>query len=114
MILSMWFNDIITQYINWVSICQQKHEQTQIELKQSQINNEILSKMIQELKSISKINIKSKKYLNSELYIKEWENKLNQFIFKLISKLKLNMNYYSIFKSHLLYEYSRLSRSAVA
>ncbi len=70
--------------------------------------------MIQELKSISKINIKSEKYLNSELYIEEWENKLNQFIFKLISKLKLNVNHYSTFKSRLLYEYSRLSRNAVA
>jgi len=70
--------------------------------------------MIQELKSISKINIKSEKYLNSELYIKERENKLNQFIFELISKLKLNMNCYSTFESRLLYEYSRLSRNAVA
>ncbi len=70
--------------------------------------------MIQELKSISRINIKSKKYLNSELYIKEWENKLNQFIFKLISKLKLNTNHYLILKFHLLYEYSHLSRNAVA
>jgi len=70
--------------------------------------------MIQELKSISRINIKLEKYLNSELYIKERENKLNQFIFKLISKLKLNANHYSIFKYHLLYKYSRLSRNAVA
>ncbi len=70
--------------------------------------------MIQELKSISRINIKSEKYSNSELYIKEQENKLNQFIFKLISKLKLNANYYLIFKSHLLYEYSRLLKNAVA
>ena len=70
--------------------------------------------MIQKLKSISKINIKSEKYLNSELYIEERENKLNQFIFKLISKLKLNVNCYSILKFHLLYEYSRLSRNAVA
>jgi len=70
--------------------------------------------MIQELKSISRINIKSEKYLNSELYIKEQENKLNQFIFKLISKLKLNVNHYSTFEFRLLYEYSRLSRNAVA
>jgi len=70
--------------------------------------------MIQELNSISKINIKSEKYLNSELYIKERENKLNQFIFELISKLKLNVNHYSTFKSRLLYEYSRLSKNAVA
>ncbi len=70
--------------------------------------------MIQKLKSISKINIKSEKYLNSELYIKEQENKLNQFIFKLISKLKLNVNHYSTLESHLLYEYSRLSRNVVA
>ncbi len=46
--------------------------------------------------------------------IEEWENKLNQFIFKLISKLKLNANHYSIFESRLLYEYSRLSKNAVA
>ncbi len=70
--------------------------------------------MIQELKSMSKINIKSEKYLNSELYIKERENKLNQFIFKLISKLKLNVNHYSTLESHLLYEYSRLLKNAVA
>jgi len=70
--------------------------------------------MIQELKSISKINIKSEKYLNSELYIKKRENKLNQFIFKLISKLKLNVNCYSTFKFRLLYEYSRLLKNAVA
>jgi len=70
--------------------------------------------MIQELKSISRINIKSEKYLNSELYIEEQENKLNQFIFELISKLKLNANHYSILKSCLLYEYSRLSKNAVA
>jgi len=70
--------------------------------------------MIQELKSISRINIKSEKYLNSELYIEEQENKLNQFIFELISKLKLNVNHYSILKSHLLYEYNHLSRNAVA
>jgi len=70
--------------------------------------------MIQELKSMSKINIKSEKYLNSELYIEERENKLNQFIFELISKLKLNANHYSTFESRLLYEYSRLSRNAVA
>jgi len=70
--------------------------------------------MIQELKSISRIDIKSKKYLNSELYIEEQENKLNQFIFKLISKLKLNVNCYSILEFRLLYEYSRLSRNAVA
>ena len=44
--LQTWFNDIITQYINWVSVCQQEHEQTQIKLKQFQINNEILSEMI--------------------------------------------------------------------
>ncbi len=112
--LQTWFNDIITQYINWVSVCQQEHEQTQIKLKQSQINNEILSEMIQELKSISRINIKSEKYLNSELYIEEWENKLNQFIFKLISKLKLNANCYSTLESRLLYEYSCLSKNAVA
>jgi len=112
--LQTWFNDIITQYINWVSVCQQEHKQTQIELKQFQINNETLSEMIQELKSISRIDIKSEKYLNSELYIEERENKLNQFIFKLISKLKLNVNCYSILKFHLLYEYSRLSRNAVA
>ncbi len=65
--LQTWFNDIIIQYINWVSVCQQEHEQTQIELKQSQINNETLSEMIQELKSMSRIDIKLKKYLNSEL-----------------------------------------------
>ncbi len=70
--------------------------------------------MIQELKSMSRINIKSKKYLNSELYIKEQEDKLNQFIFKLISKLKLNVNHYSTLESRLLYEYSCLSRNAVA
>ncbi len=112
--LQTWFNDIITQYINWVSVCQQEHEQTQIKLKQSQINNEILSEMIQELKSMSRIDIKSEKYSNSELYIEEWENKLNQFIFKLISKLKLNANHYSTLESRLLYEYSRLLRNAVA
>jgi len=70
--------------------------------------------MIQELKSISRIDIKSEKYSNSELYIEERESKLNQFIFKLISKLKLNVNRYSTFEFHLLYEYSRLSRNAVA
>ncbi len=70
--------------------------------------------MIQELKSMSRIDIKSEKYSNSELYIEERENKLNQFIFKLISKLKLNVNHYSTLKSRLLYEYSRLSRNAVA
>ncbi len=112
--LQTWFNDIITQYINWVSACQQEHEQTQIELKQSQINNETLSEMIQELKSMSRIDIKSEKYSNSELYIEERENKLNQFIFELISKLKLNANRYSTSESRLLYEYSRLSRNAVA
>ncbi len=112
--LQTWFNDIIIQYINWVSACQQEHEQTQIELKQSQINNETLSEMIQELKSMSRINIKSEKYSNSELYIKERENKLNQFIFELISKLKLNVNHYSTFEFRLLYEYSRLSKNAVA
>ncbi len=112
--LQTWFNNIITQYINWVSICQQEHKQTQIEFKQFQINNKILSEMIQELKSISRINIKSDKYLNSKLYIKEQENKLNQFIFKLISKLKLNVNHYSILEFYFLYEYSYLSRNAVA
>jgi hypothetical protein len=112
--LQTWFNDIITQYINWVSVCQQEHEQTQIELKQSQINNEILSEIIQELKSMSRIDIKSEKYSNSELYIKERENKLNQFIFELISKLKLNVNHYSTFEFRLLYEYSRLSKNTVA
>ncbi len=112
--LQTWFNNIITQYINWISVCQQEHEQTQIKLKQFQINNEILSEMIQELKSISRTNIKSEKYSNSELYIKEWENKLNQFIFKLISKLKLNVNYYSTLESRFLYEYSHLSKNAVA
>ncbi len=112
--LQTWFNDIIIQYINWVSVCQQEHEQTQIELKQFQINNETLSEMIQELKSMSRIDIKSEKYSNSELYIKERENKLNQFIFELISKLKLNANRYSTFEFRFLYEYSRLSRNAVA
>jgi len=112
--LQTWFNDIITQYINWVSVCQQEHEQTQIELKQFQTNNETLSEMIQELKSMSRIDIKSEKYSNSELYIGERENKLNQFIFELISKLKLNANRYSTSESRLLYEYSRLSRNAVA
>jgi len=112
--LQTWFNDIITQYINRISVCQQEHEQTQIKLKQSQINNETLSEMIQELKSMSRINIKSEKYLNSELYIKERENKLNQFIFELISKLKLNANHYLTFEFRLLYKYSRLSRNAVA
>jgi len=70
--------------------------------------------MIQELKSMSRIDIKSEKYSNSELYIEERENKLNQFIFELISKLKLNANHYSTFESRLLYEYSRLSKNAVA
>jgi len=70
--------------------------------------------MIQELKSMSRIDIKSEKYSNSELYIEERENKLNQFIFELISKLKLNANRYSTLESRLLYEYSRLSRNAVA
>jgi len=72
-----------------------------------------LSEIIQEFKSISRINIKSEKYLNSKLYIEEQENKLNQFIFKLISKLKLNTNCYSIFKFHLLYEYSHLLKNIV-
>ncbi len=112
--LQTWFNDIITQYINWVSVCQQEHEQTQVELKQFQTNNKILSEMIQELKSMSRIDIKSEKYSNSELYIEKREDKLNQFIFELISKLKLNANRYSTFKSRLLYEYSRLSKNAVA
>jgi len=70
--------------------------------------------MIQELKSMSRIDIKSEKYSNSELYIEERENKLNQFIFELISELKLNANHYSTSESRLLYEYSRLSRNAVA
>ncbi len=70
--------------------------------------------MIQGLKSMSRIDIKSEKYSNSELYIKERGNKLNQFIFELISKLKLNANRYSTLESRLLYEYSRLSRNAVA
>jgi len=70
--------------------------------------------MIQELKSMSRTDIKSEKYSNSELYIEERENKLNQFIFGLISKLKLNANRYSTFESRLLYEYSRLSENAVA
>jgi len=70
--------------------------------------------MIQELKSMSRIDIKSEKYSNSELYIEEREDKLNQFIFELISKLKLNANRYSTFESRLLYEYSRLSGNAVA
>jgi len=112
--LQTWFNDIIIQYINWVSVCQQEHEQTQVELKQFQTNNETLSEMIQKLKSMSRINIKSEKYSNSELYIEERGNKLNQFIFELISKLKLNANHYSTFEFRLLYEYSRLSRNAVA
>ncbi len=70
--------------------------------------------MIQELKSMSRIDIKSEKYSNSELYIEERENKLNQFIFELIRKLKLNANRYSTLESRLLYEYSRLSGNAVA
>ncbi len=112
--LQTWFNDIITQYINWVSACQQEHEQTQVELKQSQINNEILSEMVQGLKSMSRTDIKSEKYPDSELYIGERENKLNQFIFELISKLKLNANRYSTLEFRLLYEYSRLSGNAAA
>ncbi len=112
--LQTWSNDIITQYINWVSACQQEHEQTQIELKQSQTNNETLSEMIQGLKSMSRTDIKSEKYPDSELYIEERENKLNQFIFGLISKLKLNANRYSTLESRLLYEYSRLSGNAAA
>jgi len=70
--------------------------------------------MVQELKSMSRIDIKSEKYSNSELYIGERGNKLNQFIFELISKLKLNANRYSTPESRLLYEYSRLSGNAVA
>jgi len=70
--------------------------------------------MIQELKSMSRIDIKSEKYSNSELYIEEREDKLNQFIFELISKLKLNANRYSTLEFRLLYEYSRLSKNAVA
>jgi len=112
--LQTWFNDIITQYINWISACQQEHEQTQVELKQSQTNNKTLSEMIQELKSMSRTDIKSEKYSNSELYTEERGNKLNQFIFELISKLKLNANRYSTLEFRLLYEYSRLSRNAVA
>jgi len=70
--------------------------------------------MIQGLKSMSRTDIKSEKYSNSELYIEERENKLNQFIFELISKLKLNANRYSTPESRLLYEYSRLSENAAA
>jgi len=70
--------------------------------------------MIQGLKSMSRIDIKSEKYPNSELYIEERGNKLNQFIFELISKLKLNANRYSTPESRLLYEYSRLSENAAA
>ncbi len=69
--------------------------------------------MIQEFKSISEINIKLEKYSDLELYIEEQENKLNQFIFKLKSKLKLNANHYLILKFHLLYEYNRLMKNAV-
>jgi len=112
--LQTWFNDTITQYINWISACQQEHEQTQVELKQSQVNNETLSEMIQGLKSMSRIDIKSEKYSDSELYIEEREDKLNQFIFELTSKLKLNANRYSTLESRLLYGYSRLSGNAVA
>jgi hypothetical protein len=111
--LQTWFNDIITQYTNWVSACQQEHEQTQVELKQSQANNETLSEMVQGLKSMSRTDIKSEKYSNSELYIEERGNKLNQFIFELISKLKLNANRYSTSESRLLYGY-RLSGNAAA
>ncbi len=111
--LQIWFNDIIIQYVNWVSVCQQEHEQTQFKFKQTQVNNEILSEMIQEFKSISEINIKLEKYSDLELYIEEQENKLNQFIFKLKSKLKLNANHYLILKFHLLYEYNRLMKNAV-
>ncbi len=70
--------------------------------------------MIQGLKSMSRTDIKSEKYSNSELYIEERGNKLNQFIFELISKLKLNANRYSTSESRLLYEYSRLSGNAAA
>jgi len=70
--------------------------------------------MVQELKSMSRIDIKSEKYSNSELYIEEREDKLNQFIFGLTSKLKLNANRYSTLEFRLLYEYSRLSRNAAA
>jgi len=112
--LQTWFNDTITQYTNWVSACQQEHEQTQVELKQFQANNEILSEMIQGLKSMSRTDTKSEKYSNSELYIEERGDKLNQFIFELISKLKLNANRYSTPESRLLYGYSRLSGNAAA
>jgi len=70
--------------------------------------------MVQGLKSMSRIDIKSEKYSNSELYIEERGNKLNQFIFELISKLKLNANRYSTLESRLLYGYSRLSGNAAA
>ncbi len=70
--------------------------------------------MVQGLKSMSRTDIKSEKYSNSELYIEERGNKLNQFIFELISKLKLNANRYSTSESRLLYGYSRLSGNAAA
>jgi len=70
--------------------------------------------MIQGLKSMSRTDTKSEKYPNSELYIEERKNKLNQFIFELTSKLKLNANRYSTSESRLLYGYSRLSENAVA
>ncbi len=63
---------------------------------------------------MSRTDIKSEKYSDSELYIEERGDKLNQFIFGLISKLKLNANRYSTSESRLLYEYSRLSGNAVA
>jgi len=70
--------------------------------------------MVQGLKSMSRTDIKSEKYSNSELYTEERGDKLNQFIFELTSKLKLNANRYSTLESRLLYEYSRLSKNAVA
>ena len=57
---------------------------------------------------------KSEKYPDPELYNGERGDKLDQFIFGLTSKLKLNADRYPNPKSRLLYGYSRLLESAAA
>ena len=57
---------------------------------------------------------KLEKYPDPKLYNRERGNKLDQFIFRLTSKLKLNADCYPTLESRLLYRYSRLSESAAA
>lgn len=90
-----------------MSAFQQDYDNLKKELKDVSAENTTLKNLIV-------TGFKSEKFPDPERYAGERGDKLDQFIFKLESKLEVNADRYPTTESRLLYGYSRLTGKAAA